>query len=114
MNVILKDSYKVMRTKEYSIFRYLLGNRDVDERKKKIEKINLDKKRLNFTVPSIMCMHCVSKVKDALYKIDGVLDVKISLEKKTVTLESVSNVTVDEIRERLKNIGYEIDSVTEN
>ena len=83
-------------------------------RKKKIEKISLDKKRLNFTVPSIMCMHCVSKVKDALYKIDGVLDVKISLEKKTVTLESASNVTVDEIRERLKNIGYEIDSVTEN
>lgn len=38
MNVILKDSYKVMRTKEYSIFRDLLGNRDVDERKKKIEK----------------------------------------------------------------------------
>ena len=83
-------------------------------RKKQIDKNHADKKRLNFTVPAIMCMHCVGKVKETLYKMDGVIDVKISLEKKTVTLEYTSNVTVDEIRERLKNIGYEIDEVTQN
>ena len=37
MTVILKDSYKVMRTKEYSIFKDLLGNRGIGKRKKKIE-----------------------------------------------------------------------------
>ena len=42
--------------------------------------------KMVFKVPEVSCMHCVRQIEGALGKLDGVQDVNVDLEEKTVTV----------------------------
>lgn len=63
------------------------------------------------TINSMMCMHCVKHVEDALKAVDGVTDVKVELEAKTATVTAESNVGEDALINAVKAAGYEVDEI---
>lgn len=58
------------------------------------------------TVDGMMCMHCVSHVKEALSKVAGVSDVEVSLDDKTATLYCEDSVTDQMLMDAVKEAGY--------
>ena len=64
-------------------------------------------------VEGMMCMHCVSHVKDALSKVNGVSDVEVSLEKNQATLTCTDAVTDQMLIDAITDAGYKVTSVQE-
>ena len=58
-----------------------------------------------------MCQHCVRHATEALEKIDGVSDVKVSLENKNAVIHVNQNVTDEQITNAIVEAGYEIISI---
>lgn len=69
----------------------------------KIDKENNMKKELH--IDGMMCMHCVSHVKEAISSCKGVSSVEVSLEKSNALIEGDFNQ--DEVIEAVKKAGYE-------
>lgn len=63
------------------------------------------------TVNSMMCMHCVKHIDDALKAVDGVTEVKVDLESKTATVTVLDSVKEETLVEAVKAAGYEVDGV---
>ncbi|MBE7061594.1 MAG: cadmium-translocating P-type ATPase [Clostridiales bacterium] len=63
------------------------------------------------TIEGMMCMHCVSKVKEALEAISGVLDVKVDLKTKSATLKGISSVTEQSLIDAIKNVGFTVTDI---
>ena len=59
----------------------------------------------------MMCQHCVRHATEALEKIDGVSDVKVSLEDKNAVIHVNQNVTDEQITNAIVEAGYEIISI---
>lgn len=59
----------------------------------------------------MMCQHCVRHATEALEKIDGVSDVKVSLENKNAVIHVNQNVTDEQITNAIVEAGYEIISI---
>ena len=59
----------------------------------------------------MMCQHCVRHATEALEKIDGVSDVKVSLEDKNAVIHVNQNVTDEQITNAIVAAGYEIISI---
>lgn len=67
----------------------------------------MDKVVLN--VNGMSCSHCVNAVKKAVGALDGVSQVDIDLEGKTVTVDyNASKVTLDNIKFEIDDQGYEV------
>lgn len=62
-------------------------------------------------VKGMSCMHCVGSVEKALGTIEGVSDVKVSLEKACATFEETAPVDTDKIKEVITKIGFEAGEV---
>ena len=62
-------------------------------------------------IEGMMCKHCQKRVEDALIKVEGVTEVVIDLEKKTATVKTLDNVTVDVLTKAVVDAGYEVVSV---
>jgi len=60
-----------------------------------------------FKVPDMTCQHCVKTLEEALKKLDGVKDVRISLKKKEVEVEA--EVSEAEIISAIEKAGYSVD-----
>ncbi len=60
-----------------------------------------------FKVPDMTCQHCVKTLEEALKKLDGVKDVRISLKKKEVEVEG--EVSEAEIISAIEKAGYSVD-----
>lgn len=60
------------------------------------------------TVDSMMCMHCVKHVDDALRAVDGVTDVKVDLETKTATVTALDSVSEEALINAVKAAGYDV------
>jgi copper chaperone len=58
------------------------------------------------SVPNISCGHCVMSIKNELSELEGVKTVEGDLEGKSITVEFESPVTLDRIKETLKEINY--------
>lgn len=58
-------------------------------------------------VKGMSCQHCVNAVTKALRSIEGIRDVKVSLEKAEATFTETKPVDRDLIQEVLKKAGYE-------
>ena len=58
------------------------------------------------TIPNISCGHCVNAIKNELSELEGVAAVSGSPEKKRITIEWDPPVTLEKIKNRLKEINY--------
>jgi len=58
------------------------------------------------TVPNITCGHCVMSIKNELSEFEGITKVDGDPENKSITVEWESPVTLDKIKDTLKEINY--------
>lgn len=61
-----------------------------------------------FTVTGMSCEHCVKSVTEELSEIDGVEDVRISLDSGLVEVSSTSGLSKDAATGAISEAGYEI------
>lgn len=54
------------------------------------------------------CGHCVKAVTNALSGVDGVTNVKVSLEKNEAVFESSGNVDMETIKKAVEDEGYKV------
>lgn len=60
-------------------------------------------------VQGMSCSHCVNAITKAVGSLEGVANVDISLENKTVTVEyDNSKVDVDKIKNEIEDQGYDV------
>jgi len=59
-----------------------------------------------FTIPNISCGHCVAAIKNELSEIKGIVAVEGNPSEKQITVEWNSPITLDRIRDILKDINY--------
>jgi copper chaperone len=59
-------------------------------------------------IKGMSCQHCVMAVTKALSSIDGISDVKVSLEKAEASFDEVKPVDKAIIKERIKKAGFDI------
>ena len=62
--------------------------------------------RTTLSIPNISCGHCVMSIKNELNEQDGIISVEGDPENKKITIEWESPITLDEIKETLKEINY--------
>lgn len=61
-----------------------------------------------FSIPNISCGHCVMSIKNELNELDGIKTVEGDPENKNITVEFESPVTLEQIKETLKEINYPV------
>lgn len=61
-----------------------------------------------YKVPDVSCEHCVAAVNKELRQIEGVHDVIVDLNDKTVTVRMDDSVTDEQIIEGLDEAGYDV------
>lgn len=54
------------------------------------------------------CPKCEQKVCDAINKISGIKDVKASFKKGNVVIKYEDNVNLDDVKNSIKEVGYEV------
>jgi copper chaperone len=59
-----------------------------------------------FTIPAISCGHCVMAIKNELSEIDGIVSVDGNPSEKQITVEWNAPLTIQTIKDILKNINY--------
>ena len=59
-----------------------------------------------FSIPNISCGHCVMSIKNELNELEGVKTVEGDTGNKSITVEFESPVTLEQIKETLKEINY--------
>ena len=59
-----------------------------------------------FLIPNISCGHCLATIKNELSELDGVVKVEGNPEEKHITVVWKSPVTLEMIKDRLKEINY--------
>jgi copper chaperone len=57
-------------------------------------------------VPDISCGHCVAAVRGAVEGIEGVQEVQVSLESKTVSARGIDELDVSDIVRAIQGAGY--------
>ncbi|MBN1468937.1 MAG: heavy-metal-associated domain-containing protein [Fusobacteriaceae bacterium] len=57
-------------------------------------------------IDGMSCNHCVMAITNALKEIDTVESVSVSLEEKTATITSKSDVSLDKIKELIEEEGF--------
>ncbi len=59
-----------------------------------------------FSIPNISCGHCVMSIKNELNELEGVMTVEGDPESKSLTVVFESPVTLEQIKELLREINY--------
>ena len=59
-------------------------------------------------INGMSCHHCVMAVTRALEEIDGIKDIRVSVEKGEATFDEEKPVDIKIIREKIKKAGYEL------
>lgn len=63
--------------------------------------------RTTFLVPGMTCGHCTQAVTEEVSKIDGVTEVSVDLDSKSVVVESVTPVAWDDLVAAVDEAGFE-------
>lgn len=61
-------------------------------------------------ISGMSCEHCVKAVTRALTDVDGIENVSVSLEKGEAVFDEVGPVDYDEVRRKVEDAGYELES----
>ena len=59
-------------------------------------------------VEGMMCEHCKKKVETAVGKVEGVKDYKVDLKKKTVVVNLLDSVHVEEVCKSIEEKGFKV------
>ena len=59
-------------------------------------------------IEGMSCQHCVNAVTQALSDLDGISDVKVSLETRDAVFESTGQVDMNTIRKAVEDQGYKV------
>lgn len=59
-------------------------------------------------IEGMSCQHCVNAVTQALSDLDGISDVKVSLETMDAVFESTGQVDMKTIRKAVEDQGYKV------
>lgn len=70
------------------------------------EGSNIMKKKL--IIDGMMCQNCVKHVTKALTELEGVFDVKVSLEEKSAEITVTEKITDDTLKKAIADAGYEL------
>jgi len=62
-------------------------------------------------VEGMSCMHCANHVKKYLEEIPGVSNVTVNLDEGAAWIETDGKASDEQIREKLKDTGYEIKNI---
>lgn len=65
-------------------------------------------KKIIFKVEGMMCAGCENRVKNALNQIEGVESVEASHEEKNVKVVTNGEVDVEEIKDKIDDLGFEV------
>ncbi len=73
--------------------------------------ISLDENiEANLKVPGMRCGHCAAKIQSNLGKIDGVVNVKMDVSSRTVSVRYHEDVTsLDKIKRAIRMAGFMVD-----
>lgn len=63
---------------------------------------------ITFIVEGMSCKHCVKKITDALMSMEGVKKVKADLKTKEVNVTTSGEVSVDEMKVVIEDLGYQV------
>ncbi|MDD6022217.1 MAG: heavy metal translocating P-type ATPase [Oscillospiraceae bacterium] len=77
------------------------------------EKTETEAKKMTKTlkISSMMCMHCVKHIEDALGSVAGIQEVTVDLESKTATVSFVEDVSDETLVNAVKGAGYDVDEI---
>ena len=59
-----------------------------------------------FSIPNISCGHCIMSIKNELGELEGVKLVEGDPEKRSITVEWEAPITLEKIKDTLKEINY--------
>ncbi|GAB7081294.1 heavy-metal-associated domain-containing protein [Megalodesulfovibrio paquesii] len=59
-------------------------------------------------VVGMSCMHCVKSVTEALSRLDGVEQVKVSLDTGEASFENTKSLSLEQIKMAIKMIGFDV------
>ncbi len=59
-------------------------------------------------IEGMSCEHCVRAVEQALGKVQGVENVRVSLENKEAKIEAASDVDMEEVKKAVEEEGYKV------
>ncbi|WP_196590364.1 heavy-metal-associated domain-containing protein [Pectinatus frisingensis] len=65
-------------------------------------------KTVTIMIEGMSCSHCTNAVTKALQSVNGVDDVKVSLEKKNAVVTADNNISVDILKNAVINAGYDV------
>ncbi len=57
-------------------------------------------------IENLKCNGCASTIKKGLSSIEGVSNVTVDVENKTVELETISESTLNDVKQKLSKMGY--------
>ena len=61
-------------------------------------------------ISGMSCEHCVKAVTRALTDVDGIENISVSLEKGEAMFDEAGPVDYDEVRRKIEDAGYELES----
>ncbi|SHK55540.1 heavy-metal-associated domain-containing protein [Thermocrinis minervae] len=59
-------------------------------------------------IEGMTCQHCVNTVKRALYSVEGVSHVEVSLEDKLAKVSLEKDVPFEELKKAVESFGYKV------
>jgi copper ion binding protein len=79
---------------------------------RKSEQEREDKKMTKtITIEGMMCVHCTGRVQKALEAVEGVKNVKVSLEKKNAVVEADGEISDETLKNAVTEAGYEVKGI---
>lgn len=64
-------------------------------------------------IEGMSCGHCVNHVTEALNEMAGVSNVKVSLETKSAVIDVTSDVSDEDIKAAIEDVGYDVVGIEE-
>jgi copper ion binding protein len=86
---------------------------DIKTNKSTDKKTEREDKKMTktITIEGMMCAHCTGRVQKALEAVEGVKNVKVSLEKKNAAVEFEGEVSDDALSAAVTEAGYEVKGI---
>ena len=65
-------------------------------------------KEIKLNILGMTCEHCVRTVKNALYSVEGVSEVDVSLEEQTARVKVEEGVPFEKLKSAVESWGYKV------
>ena len=65
--------------------------------------------KINLKVEGMHCESCVKRIENVLGKVKGIENFKVNLEEKIVYLEVKNDKVLNEAKQKIENLGFEVE-----